>query len=301
MRPDTIRHDVEHFLCGAVHDRHQRGKVQCAAFVESRHQRILAGYVIVWAVGQSNKAGRGPLHSSVVLPAGVAYKYVRSTELLAHLADPTGNDANAISGGGKGSFGPALADTIWRASGGALGVILINSAEGGTSITGGSGWGSSGSAWLQAVADWNTAIADILAQKLNVVGCAVSVNIGETDATDEMSAATYKAAFLDLATRLGTVTGLGSRLPIVIGQLGVRKTEDLPGYAPIRAAQSELARDNDNIFMGWTGARWLGDSDRGLMIDAQHYAQQAYDEDGRSEAGVIAVAGAGLVPTGLDS
>lgn len=255
-------------------------------------------FIIVWSLGQSNEAGRGTTLSEIDIATGASYKFTRSTGAIDQMADPTGNDAIALSGDGKGSFGPALAQAVLGATGGRVGIILINSAEGGTSIT--TDWGDGEASWLQAVDDWNDAVTAIHAAKLNIAGCCVSISLGETDADAAVSGATYKTAFLDLATRAGTVTGLGDRLPIVIGQTGTNKTTDPAGYPVIRTAQAELVRENDNVYMGWNGAKWLGDSDRALMIDTWHYAQQAYDEYGHAKGPVVAAVAAGLLPDGFD-
>jgi hypothetical protein len=253
-------------------------------------------YVLVWALGQSNFAGRGLTKSGAILPVGSAYKFVRSSGLLAHLEDPTGNDGISLSDGGKGSFGPAFAKRILDRYG--VGVILINSALGGTTVAG--NWGPAGNAWTQAQADWTAALTRVLAMKLNIAGTAVLFGQGESDGDSATTKAAYKTAALDLFSRVGAVTGLNAKQTFVLAQTGAQKTSDPAAYQTIRQAQAELVRESSNIFLGWNGAKWLGDANRAMMIDAFHYTTAAYEEMGAALAHAAIVRGMGLLPSGLD-
>lgn len=251
------------------------------------------GYILAWGVGQSNLAGRGTSPSSFVIEAGRSFKFDPVTSALAHLADPTGTDATAQTG--RSSVGPALAQAVLEATGGRIGVIFVNTAIGGTSI---STWQTGGSSWTAAVEKWEDAIASAVALGLNVVGCCGVMIHGETDAAAALSPATYKSGVLSLLSQMRAETGCDD-LPLIITQIGI--DTDVPesaGYAAIRAAQAELARAGNGIFMAHAGAKNFGT--RGLMVDDLHYNAQGLDEVGGALGIVVASRGVGLRPSGMD-
>lgn len=254
------------------------------------------GYIIVWGLGESHMAGRGERHSAIELPPGAAYKFVRSTASLAHLADPTGNDTTAIAGGGKGSLGPALANTIWRMTDGSTGVIFVNSGLGSSTI--GNQWAAAGSGWASALADWTAAVSAISALKLPVAGVALHLAIGSNDAAAGTTKAAFKAAVLDLFARCRAATGADMRLPLVLAQVGdFTDGSTAAGVASIREAQTELVTENANVFMGWSGAKTF--VDRSLMIDNVHYRQAGNDIAGRGAAAAVGQLGLGLYVPGV--
>lgn len=252
-------------------------------------------FIAVWIVGQSNAAGRGSAPGEITIDTGRGYKYDPTTSTLIHLADPTGTDTTAQANGSP-SIGPGIGKAILDATNGRVGAIIVNTAIGGTAS---STWITGGSSWTAATPKWTAAIADALSKKLNVVGCIGVMILGETDAANGVSAATHKANILTLLANMASTAGTGDRFKLIISQIGIDTTN--PGssnYAAIRAAQSELSRDNDRIIMAHAGAKYF--SDRSLMLDNLHYAAAAYDEIG----GVVGVAtltnGIGHRPNGLE-
>ncbi|WP_179504343.1 MULTISPECIES: sialate O-acetylesterase [unclassified Sphingomonas] len=234
------------------------------------------GFILVWMIGQSNVSGRATTLSSKTFQTGQAYKYVRASNTLATLADPTGNDATAAAG--RGSMGPALAKRVQQLSNGKIGCILINSAEGGTSIVGTGAWSATGGSWSQAVTDLSNALTLAAAAQLPIIGCEVYIQQGETDADNGVAGATYKTAFLDLQSRVQGV--IGARVPMLITRIGTKNSGDTTGDATIRQAQDELVESNAGLFMVHTGTRYF--YSRGLMMDSDHYVIAGYDEIGEA-------------------
>lgn len=262
---------------------------------------VPSSYHVVFNIGESHAAGRGEVKSTTVVPAGAAYRYVRSSETLEHMEDPTGNDPNAISGGGKGSWGPALADTIWRSTNGSSGLIFVNSGLGSSTIggTGSLGWAATGEGWLQAVTDWNNALAQIAALHLPVSGVSALLSIGSNDAAAGTAKATFKAGVLDLYDRLKTLIGAGDHLPLGIIQTGsFANGSSAGGVLAVQEAQEELVRENASIFMTANAPRYAGAKDQ--FIDNVHYNQALNEDIGRAGFAFVLARGAGLYPAGLE-
>jgi len=248
------------------------------------------GVVLVWVLGQSNMSGRGPGYGAIQLDAGESWMWDRSGAALVTLADPTGNDASAA-----GSAWPAMGRAVLDQTDGAVGVVVVNSAEGGTNV--GSDWGAAGSAWTTAQSDLSDALAAVAAAGLNVMGCCVVWGQGESDAVLGTSGATYKTSFADLGARIDAETGM-TGTPILMVQTGVDIDGDTAAWQAIRTAQAEIARDTANVWMVHAGAKRFAAS--GQMIDDYHYAQSAYDQIGRAVAAAALSRGLGVRWDGLD-
>ncbi|MGC5795899.1 sialate O-acetylesterase [Sphingomonas sp. NFX23] len=239
------------------------------------------GYILIWAIGQSNTAGRAMAKSPQTFEPGQAYKYVRSAANLDLLADPTGNDGTAIADPGRGSSLPAMAKAIQRASRGKIGVIVVNSASGGTSLL--TGWADNGSNWNQAKADLTRALADAAAKKLPIVGACTVMQIGETDGDNAVATSTWVAAGKDLKARHDAF--MGPKVPLLMIRIGTKNTGDTPEYAAIRAAQNSLAATETNMHLVHTGTKYF--AERNLMMDSFHYVIAGYEEIGEA-AGIAA-------------
>lgn len=248
-------------------------------------------FILVWGVGQSNLAGRGTGTSKFAIEAGRSYKYNGSTDTLTTLADPTGTDATALTG--KSSVGPALAQAVLEATNGRVGVIFVNTAIGATSIT---SWQSGQSSWTASSAKFTTAISQINALDLNIVGCIGVMIQGEQDTTG-MTAATYKSGVEGLLGLMRTQTGMAD-MKLIMSQIGVNTSgASASGYALIRQAQADLARENDGILLAHSGAKHFGD--RGLYVDDVHYGSAGLDEIGGALGVAVAAHGIGSRPSGL--
>ncbi|MCD7096984.1 sialate O-acetylesterase [Stenotrophomonas sp. MMGLT7] len=254
----------------------------------------ITGYILVWAIGQSNTSGRAIDKSSIEFNPGQAYKYVRSTTSLELLADPTGNDSTAVSGGGRGSWGPAFAGEIRRLSSSRIGTIIVNSAEGGSSLV--SSWASAGRSWTQAQTDLANALARAAALNLPIIGCCVYMQQGETDADNAVSAENYISLFKNLKGRVDSV--IGTKTPFLMTRIGTKDTGDTAEYAAIRAAQNSLALTENGVFLIHTGAKYF--AARGLMMDTFHYMIQAYEEIGTLAGNAAFGCALGVRPLGVE-
>lgn len=253
------------------------------------------GYMIVWMLGQSNIAGRGPTRSTRTFGPGQAYKLTRSTGVLVPMTDPTGNDANALENGGMGSSGPAVADRIRQLSRGKIGCIIVNSAEGGTKL---SQWNVANSnRRTVATSDWNAALASAAALKLPIVGASACWGIGETDAVDGTTKADYKAGMVTL--RDWTRSVAGPKLTMAMMRIGTPDNGDAPGFVTIRQAQQELAEADEGFRLVHTDALYY--YERGLMNTGYHYAQSCYEDIGLAFGDAAYTFGMGLRPLGYNA
>ena len=245
------------------------------------------GYILVWAVGQSNMAGRGDDPSQYVIASGRGYKYEHSNASLQPLIDPT------TSGGGT-SPAAAMGHAVLEATNGRIGVILVNTAWGGTSLL--NQWAEGGSSWNNSKTAFNNARSLIDSQKLNVVGFAAAMIQGETDGDNGVSTTDYSNALLDLKERMKVHAGVDN-LPFIISQIGVRNSSQDPElYAAIRQGQANLARSGE-VVMAHSGAKYF--VERGMMMDSWHYTAPGYDEIGSSLGYAIYANALGLRPDGL--
>lgn len=248
-------------------------------------------YVLVWAVGQSNGAGRGRTPSEFAVELGRGYKY-DTTAGITHLVEPTGLDSLAQSNGYV-SFASGAAVGLLEATAGRVGVIFVNSCVGATTIE---DWASGTPVWSGAQSQINTALSQLETQRFNIVGtisifCHGEGNIGSTKAS-------YKAGVLDLLARMKTHLAL-PRLKTLIVQTGTNDNGDNSGFVMIRQAQTELANESDgSIIMAHAGARYFPQRD--LMFDELHYTTQGYDEIGSALGAAVAAYGIGLRPPVLD-
>lgn len=250
-------------------------------------------FILVWVVGQSNGAGRGTSLSEYTIEAGRGYKWDDAGNALADLADPTGNDTQAVTNGYS-SFGPALGYSVLDQSSGAVGVIIVNSCVGGTSI--GGNWGDGDATWNAAKVMFDDAVAAINTAGHDIIGCVGAISLGEQDASLGTTEAAFEAGLLDLWSRMQTHTGMGGRFSLLMAQTGQLTTGDTAAYQAIRKAQADVARDNSGVVMAHSRAKKFPDD--GLMEDTVHYSTAGLDEIGWA-LGFAAPVGIGSRPDGL--
>jgi len=232
-------------------------------------------FILVWAVGQSNGAGRGTSLSEYTIEAGRGYKWDDAGAALADLADPTGNDTQAVTNG-YASFGPSLGYSVLDQSSGAVGVIIVNSCVGGTSI--GGNWGDGDATWNAAKTMFDAAIAAINTAGHDIIGCIGAISLGEQDASLGTTEVTFEAGLLDLWSRMQTHTGMGDRFSLLMAQTGQLTTGDTAAYQAIRKAQADVARGNSGVIMAHSRAKQFPGG--GLMEDTVHYSTVGLDEIG---------------------
>ncbi|XQZ49737.1 hypothetical protein E2977_11810 [Paracoccus yeei] len=251
-------------------------------------------FVILWVVGQSNGAGRGRTPSAFTIEPGRGYKYDPQDGIV-HLVEPTGTDALAQDNNYV-SFGSGAAAATLAATGGRVGLIVVNSAVGATTIA---DWAAGGPVWANAQAQIAAAQAQIKALGLNVVGAIGAFCQGEGNATSTGGTMPdYKAGVLDLLARMRTQIGLPTMRMLMV-QTGTHGDGDTTRYQQVRQAQAELANDSDgSIIMAHAGARYF--VQRGLMHDDLHYTTQGYDEIGSALGAAVAAYGIGLRAPALE-
>lgn len=243
-----------------------------------------------FVVGESHAAGVPTTLSAVDIPNGNGFCYRRATNSLGHLQDPTGNSATAIAGSGRGTMFPSFGHQILRQSSNLQGAIVVNSANGGTTAVG--QWASGGTSWLQAVQDYNNSLAEIESAGLIVSGKSISIILGSNDAAAGTTKSSFKAAMLDLIARTRALFGAGDKIPVTLMQTGYFADGSYPtevGY--IQDAQSEIVKENANVYMGYTAKFAL---QRGQMIDNVHMNQNYNDACGASLAIPSFVHGSGV-------
>jgi hypothetical protein len=250
---------------------------------------------IVWLLGESHVAGRATSFESNV-PVGRGFRFRRADGSIAHLVDPTGNDASATSGSGNGSWGPSIGQAMLDASHGAVGALIVNSGEGGTQVF---HWYSSGASWTQAKADWDAAIAAIKAAKIPVAGVTIAIGLGSNDAGDGTAKATFKAGMIDLAERARAYVQAGDHVPVAIVQTGPFADGSFAsGVLDCQQAQAEIVREEPDIFMATSAPKFA--LEKGWFLDNVHFIQTGNDAIGPGVAAVALAHGAGLYPAGLE-
>lgn len=251
--------------------------------------------IAVWSMGESHIAGRGTGFASAI-PAGRGYAYRRATTSLALLADPTGNDATATTGTGRGSYGPAIGQTMLDATHGAVGAVIVNSAEGGTRL---SEWIDAGPMWSQAKADWNAAMAAAKARKVPVSGVCIVINIGSNDAAVGTSKALYKTRYTNLINAARAYVNAGPNVPVLLVMTNPQRDGNYAvTIAEYQAAIAELSRELAYVFVASSATKYA--VERNWFQDNVHLAQTANDAIGGS-IGALAVAfGMGHYPALLD-
>ncbi|WWO60454.1 esterase [Stenotrophomonas phage SOVA965] len=249
-------------------------------------------FILVVINGQSLAAGRALNPSKFNIPEGRSYKW-NPTDGIVTLTDPTGTDTTALTG--RSSIGPAIANAVLVATNGKVGVIIINTAIGSTTVN---NWRTGGSAWNATIPKWDSAIADIISKKLNVIGTAGVVLLGETDANNGTSANTYRSGLLDLRNNMRLKLGIPN-MPLIMSQLGINTDDPTSqSWNAIRSVQSELAR-NGEIILAYRRAKYFGEL--GWMIDNLHPNEIANDEVGGALGQSILAYALGTAPIEFDS
>lgn len=251
-------------------------------------------YHLVWLLGESHVAGRATSFSSSV-PAGRGYCYRRATASLGHLEDPTGNDATAVSGSGRGSWGPPIGQAMLDATHGAVGAVIVNSGLGSTTVA---DWGTSGGAWTQAKTDWDNAVAAIKAAKVPIAAVSIVVGIGSNDALAGTDKAIFKAGLLDMIERAQAYVAAGDVVPVGLIMTGpFADGSSATSVRDCQEAQAELARETAGVFIATSAPKFA--SDYGWFMDNVHFTQTANDAIAAGAAAFSLARAAGY-PDGLE-
>lgn len=254
-------------------------------------QHMNKGYDLFLFAGQSNMAGRGitserfPGKAPAVLKgAGAEFRAVSDPGRLYPIAEPFGAAENNLEGiyepGMKtGSLVSSFVNAYYEKT--KVPILGISASKGGSSILEwlpGTAYFADLSGRLDACLKY-VAEQGICIRHQYILWCQ-----GETDGDHEMSGEEYIEHFETFWTG---VKGLGVEQCFLI-QIGhfnpycVKPDAPLHDYSEIMAAQKSIAEKIPDVHMVSTSFQTM--LRRGLMKDAFHYYQAAYNEVGR-EAG----------------
>ena len=249
-------------------------------------------------MGQSNMAGRGIVDAAHPQPAprltrgaGYEYRAVSDPENLHVLREPFGLQEDRPGGIDDlrmktGSLATAFVNTWFAQTG--VPVVGVSASKGGSRIE----------EWLPGSRYLTDAIERLRAARGYLAGrgwtvrrCLVLWCQGESDGDAGTPRIVYQKRFEQMFSALQRA-GVEDCLLIQIGCYnGGDPNID---YAPIRQAQQELCRKLAHVHL--VSGAFAGMKARGLMKDAFHYYQQAYNEVGAEAAcnAVRALRGGGL-------
>lgn len=240
-----------------------------------------AGFDLILFAGQSNMAGRGSADEAPICQPGTVWEYraVTAPGALYPLNEPFGKHENIIglindNEKKSGSLVSAFAAEYHRLTGRAI--VAVSASQGGTSSL---EWRdrlvSDAAARIEQAKAWLTSQGYEPANTI-VLWCQ-----GETDGDLAVSAESYRNNFTEI-WRCLRAAGAGCCGLVQIGHFNrTMAPEDLRDerYAVIRDEQLRIAREIPGVFLAGSFERY-----EGLMKDAFHYRQQAYNEVGK-EAG----------------
>ena len=256
---------------------------------------------LILQIGQSNDLGTATDYGATP-QSGTAYMWRSASGTLVPLADPTGNLVSP-----NGSMGPAFATEYFARTG--RGVILVNMSRGGSSLVAGVGgvngdWSPTGTLRQAAIDALNACKTYLDAngyayQMAGVMGVSMESDAIAWDAST-VTSQNYADALAGLRTFLETGTGMGSKMPWIIPEIGTLATGNSDGAQAIRAEQRTFCRGSSNTWLGWIGAKNLEARDTAagsaiyMEADHLHYTQLSQTERGKAFAAIAAVRFAGL-------
>ena len=236
-------------------------------------------------MGQSNMAGRGITTSAhtetaptLIENAGYEYRAVSSPDTLHILSEPFGRNENRQGGidDGEmktGSMVTAFVNAYYRNTG--VPIVGVSASKGGSRI---SQWQTNGAYLNDAVRRLKAAVSYLKTNGYDIRHKYMLWCQGESDGDIAKSKTEYRADFENMLTEM-LKNGIEKCFMIRIGNYNGNEDHD---YSEIISTQDEIAKTNKNVIMVSTAFAKM--KERGLMKDAFHYFQQAYNEVG-TEAG----------------
>ncbi|MBE5947909.1 MAG: sialate O-acetylesterase [Lachnospiraceae bacterium] len=238
-------------------------------------------YDLIMFMGQSNMAGRGIVserwpQSAVECKgdAGYEFRAISDPTKLYYIEEPFGvneNNPNGINEPGMktGSLVSAFVNSYYETSG--VPVIAVSASKGGSKIE---SWQGNDDYLTDAIerlerAEKYCRDKDIDIRHRFMVWCQ-----GESDGDAGTSAEAYNELFLNMLDKM-LEAGIEKCFLIIIGEYNGAGDVD---YSIIRNAQFHLAGENSNVIL--VSNDFCKMKERGLMKDAFHYYQQAYNEVG---------------------
>lgn len=244
--------------------------------------------VLFIVAGQSNAVGFCTPPYEKAEYCGIYWDWKTGQTGLKPLADP----ANASRE--TGSAWPAFAREFFGITG--RKVCILSIAYGGSAVTNVSTntWAGDDSSLRKNAETQYAAMLNALVEAgvsyelgglLWIQGEAETTHIGNNVITAE----DYKAGTLDVFSFFRKITGSDS-LPVYMSQIGYysgafSNENWMRGHVAVQTAQEELAKENENVFMAFAGAKYF--SKAGYMADSVHYSQRGYNTVGRAFARYI--------------
>lgn len=243
-------------------------------------------------IGQSNMAGRGvtcPRFPEKVPKcsehAGCEFRSVSDPAKLYPITEAFGSYENRPEGiyepGCKsGSLVPAFVNAYYKDT--KTPIIAVSASKGGSSIT---EW-LPGTPFLEdAILRFQDSVSYLKTHGYRIRHRYMLWCQGETDGEHNMNPKQYKKAFVRM---IDTLAGIGIEhcFLIRIGHFNASTAApetSLLDFRPIMKAQDELAAEQPFVTM--VSVKFGEMLERGLMQDAYHYYQQAYNEVG-TDAGI---------------
>lgn len=232
-------------------------------------------------MGQSNMAGRGissrehPETAPALVPgAGYEYRAVTAPDALCALSEPFGKDENRPDGIDDGdlktgSMVTAFVNAYYEET--HVPVVGVSASKGGSSIA---QWQPGGALLTDAVRRLRAADATLRAQGIAVRHRYMLWCQGETDGDLGTTGEAYRAGF----ERMLAVMLQGGIERCFMVQIGHYNGSGGYDYTPIMRSQEQIAGTHAQVTMVSTAFEQM--KARGLMKDAFHYLQQAYNEVG---------------------
>ena len=239
-------------------------------------------YDLIIFMGQSNMAGRGvtsekwpEIAPECIEGAGYEFRAISDPTKLYNIEEPFGvneNNPEGINEPGRktGSMVTSFVNAYYEASG--VPVIAVSASKGGSQIA---SWQGNNDYLTDAAGRFTSAVRycedhNIKLRHRYMVWCQ-----GESDGDADTSREVYRERFLKM---LNTMLGCGVEkcFLIAIGEYNGSGNVD---YVPIRTEQLDIAKTVQEVELVSDDFRKM--KARGLMKDAFHYYQKAYNEVGR--------------------
>ena len=239
-------------------------------------------------MGQSNMAGRGivneehPETAPKLIPgAGFEYCAVSAPEKLVEIEEPFGRNEDRIGGidDGKrktGSMVTSFVNAYYQKTG--IPIVGVSASKGGSKIE---EWQPDGVYLKDAIARLQATVVYLEQNGYEIRHKYMLWCQGESDGDIGKSGEAYRKDFECMLNQM-LQNGIEKCFLIRIGKYNGSGEQN---YHEIRTVQSEIAKTNQDVVM--VSKAFAGMKERGLMKDAFHYYQAAYNEVG-TEAGTHA-------------
>lgn len=239
----------------------------------------MTAYDVFIVAGQSNAEGRGDhAQSPSVVDGPIMWDGVGWVPLH----DPVG-------GASTGSAWPAFANAYHAETG--RSVAVVPTAVGATALvpaadSGAGDWSGTGARYVDSVTSTQSALASPPTGEDQLVLRGVLWHQGERDAGAGIPQQDYAVALADLVDRYQADLGI-AHLPLFVFRVGRPAGGDNDRFMAIRTAQDQVAQDDPDVVMAYTGC--VDFPDLGWMADNLHYTQPGYDDMGDAGAVVVAM------------